>query len=195
MPPRKAKGSIPPSGNPKIPVPPIQFDEHEQGANRKMTSSKPAKRRSFSDFLTFVFIRFLGIYFIIGALFTCSSHPFRFDYSTKDSNSICRSLAHGKNHIIPVLSPVIHAAHQRIHPYTGPYFDAVKPYTQAVWTKTKPYYKQAEKQSTTVYNNHVEPRRKKVIKRARSYSDPHIKKFNKQYQQQVQPHVDSECIQ
>lgn len=192
MPPKKARGSIPPSGNPKVPVPPIRFEEYEQGANRKITSSKSAKRRSFSDFLTYIFIRFLAIYFIIGALFTCSTHPFQFDYSTKDSNSICRSLAHGKNHIVPVLSPYIHSAHQRINPYTGPYIDAVKPYTQIAWKKAKPYYKQAEKQSKSVYNKHLEPRRKKAIKRARSYFDPHIKKVNKQYQKQVQPHVDSE---
>lgn len=176
-------------------MPPIHFDKQEENArsNRlQKASPKTAKRRTFSDLLTYLFIRFLGIYFVIGALFTCSTQPFSFDYSTKDPNSVCRNLAFAKNHIAPVLSPLVHSAHQRIDPYTGPYVRAVKPYTQTAWKTAKPYYKQASKQGRNVYNKHVEPMRKKAIKRGRAYSDPHVKKFNKQYQKQVQPHVDSE---
>jgi hypothetical protein len=158
MPPRKA------------PAPPYQFAEDRRSVR---------KRRSFSEALTYLFIRFLGGYFIIGALFTCSTEPFSFDYSKNDANAMCRNLAYGKQ----VLAPVLH----RADPYLDPYVKAVKPYAQKVW----PYYNRAQKKGKVVYQKRIEPLRKEAIKRGRSYSDPHIKKFNKEYRKKVQPHVDS----
>lgn len=146
-------------------------------------------------FLNSLLVRLFAAYTIVAALFTCSTHPFSFNYSATDSRAICRSLAHGKSHLVPLATPLVRSAHQRIDPYTGPYVKAVKPYTQAAWKTARPYYRQAQKQGKVVYNRHLEPVRKKAIKRGRAYTDPHVKTLNRHYQKQVQPHVDSASTQ
>lgn len=196
MPPRKALGHVPPSGNPRVPVPPIRFEEVEGKAPRQARATQASgrvKRRGFVAVVTSLLVRIFALYTIIAALFTCSSRPFSFQYSAKDSRAICRSLAQGKSHLLPVITPLVRSAHATIDPYTGPYVKAIRPYTQSAWKTTRPYAQRAQKQGKVVYNKHLEPMRKKAIKRGRAYTDPHIKTFNKHYRAQVQPRVDSAC--
>ncbi|UZJ56436.1 hypothetical protein CBS101457_005756 [Exobasidium rhododendri] len=201
--PRKAMGSVPPSGNPKVPTPPVRFDENETSQSLTATargskqnhvsSSRITKRKSgggFTGFITYFAVRIFALYAIVAALFTCSSHPFQFNYSAKDPRAVCRSLAHGKSHLVPIVTPLLHSAHEKVDPYTAPYIKIVKPYTDSAWKTARPFVRQAEKQGKIVYNRHLEPMRKKALKKGKTYTDPHVKNFNKHYKKQVQPHLD-----
>lgn len=189
MPPRKSVSTR--SANNKVPVPPVKFENGKSPNQSLQKTSRSPKRRGFTGFLTYLAIRFITLYTLVAALFTCSSSPFTFNYSTNDARAICRSLAHGKAQLIPIITPAIQSIHDKVDPYTGPYVKAVSPYTRAAWKTAKPYYRQAAKQGQFVYKKRIDPLRKKAIKRGRAYTDPHIKNVNKHYSKQVKPHVDS----
>lgn len=141
-----------------------------------ITTKANKKRGGFFSWLMSIGIRLSALYLLIGAFWTCPSHPLRFDYNPKDSRSHCRAFAHGKAHLQPVVSPYIAAAQAKVEPYTKPYVDAASPYAKAAWKTSKPYYRYANKQAKWAYNRHVEPRRKLAVKKGRVYVDPHVKK-------------------
>lgn len=213
----KAIGHVPPSGNANVPTPPIRFGETAVDAKNvaardkreglapvaaSQSSSKAASTRAgkpqtrqsrgFFGFIFSFLTRIFALYVAVGALFQCGSSPLRFDFKKDDSRGLCRNLAFAKANLVPVVKPIGDAVYAKVDPYTGPYIKAATPYTRAAWKTTKPYYVQGQKRGKALYNRHLEPVRKRTVKRGRAYADPHIKNFNAQYKKQVQPHLDSE---
>lgn len=128
-------------------------------------------------------------YLAIGAFYSCSSSPLKFDYDPKDSRGHCRTLAHAKANLQPILAPHFHAAHAKAQPYTQPYIDAATPYATAAWKTARPYYKYTNKQARIYYKRNIDPLRKHYTKRGRAYIDPHIKTLNQHYAKTVEPHI------
>lgn len=197
----RRKGSARPSV-PAMDVPPIRFAEENSktpnvprpsqvASSQRSTKTQSKRSGSFSRWILSFALRITAVYTLFAALFTCSSRPFRFDYKIKDHRNVCRSLALGKKHALPIVTPWIQAAHSRVHPYTSPYIDAATPYAQQAWKVSKPYYNLASKHGANLYNQHVEPSRKKAWKKGKAYADPHIKVVRGHYKKQVQPRVDS----
>lgn len=195
-----AVGSVPPGGNPNVAPPPIiQFDDDVDQArkgkltrNQRLNRQQRGKKRGgvISWLVNFGFK--VGVfYLLIGALWSCGSQPFRFDYKLNDSRSHCRALAQTKLHLQPIVSPYVDAAHAKVQPYTQPYLDAASPYAKLAWKNTRPYYRYASKQGKLAYNRHVEPARKLALKRGRAYVDPHVKTAQAHYKKQIQPHVNN----
>lgn len=178
-----------------MPVPAIRFADESKDAKTPVHSGrrKSDVRQSpgFFRWLVSLALRLLTYFAIFSALFTCGSSPLRFDYSTKDSRAVCRSLAHAKVHLTPLATPLVRAAHQRIDPYTGPYVRAAAPYAQKAYKLAKPHYDRAYKHGEVLYSKHVEPARKRAVKRGRAYADPHVKRINAEYKKLVQPHFDT----
>lgn len=104
---------------------------------------------------------------------------------------MCRNLALSKKHVVPIVAPYAEAVQAHVDPYVGPYLRAASPFTKAAWKTASPYYKQANKHGNRLYKRHVEPVRKKAVKRTKAYLDPHIKTARGHYKQKVQPHVDT----
>lgn len=189
--------------NNSMPVPQIRFanekqDRKYQQTNKSTTkqgkSVAKAERGTGGGFFSWLFrlaFRLLSYYTIFHALFTCGSHPFSFDYSTKDQRPICRSLAHAKIRLVPIATPILKDTYAHIDPYAGPYIRAATPVVQRAYKISKPHYIRAYKYGNVLYKKHVEPARKRAVKRAHTYADPHLKKLKKEYRKQVQPHVDS----
>lgn len=181
-------------------VPPIRFATEEQDKKYQQQANKIAKKQKikntrakggFISWLIRLALKLLSYYAIFAALFTCGSHPFNFDYSTKDQRAVCRSLAHAKIQLVPIATPILKDTFAHIDPYAGPYIRAVTPVVQKAYKFSKPHYIRAYKYGNALYKKHVDPARKRAIKRAHAYADPHLKKLQKEYKKQVQPHVDS----
>ncbi|PWN33062.1 uncharacterized protein FA14DRAFT_80969 [Meira miltonrushii] len=190
--------------NKAVSVPPIRFateqqdKKYQQQANKvatKQGKSVKVKQRSrgggFFSWLFRLAFRLLSYYTVFCALFTCGSHPFSFDYSTKDQRAVCRNLAHAKIRLVPIATPILKDTYAHIDPYAGPYIRAATPVVQKAYKISKPHYIRAYKYGNALYKKHVDPARKRAIKRAHAYADPHVKKLQKEYKKQVQPHVDN----
>lgn len=190
--------------NKGVAVPPIRFateqqdKKYQQQANKlatKQSKSASIKRRAkgggFFSWLFRLAFRLLSYYTVFCALFTCGSHPFSFDYSTKDQRAVCRNLAHAKIRLVPIATPILKDTYAHIDPYAGPYIRAATPLVQKAYKISKPHSIRAYKYGNALYKKHVDPARKRAIKRAHAYADPHIKKLQKKYKKQVQPHVDN----
>ncbi|MCO5566156.1 hypothetical protein L7F22_019832 [Adiantum nelumboides] len=181
-----------------VPVPPIRFATEQQDKKYQQQAKKgksaKIKPRTGGGFFSWLFrlaFKLFSYYAIFCALFTCGSHPFSFDYSTKDERAVCRSLAHAKIRLVPIATPILKDTFAHIDPYAGPYIRAATPVVQKAYKISKPHYIRAYKYGNALYKKHVDPARKRAIKRAHAYADPHLKKLRKEYKKQVQPHVDT----
>ncbi|CAO1623173.1 unnamed protein product [Parajaminaea phylloscopi] len=193
-----AVGSVPPGGNSKVATPPIiQFDDDVDHARKnKLVKTRQAKARAqqkggFFSWLWSLGLRIGFVYLLVGAFWTCSSSPLRFDYKTNDSRAHCRALAQAKLQLRPIAQPYVDAAYAKVQPYTKPYVDAASPYARTAWKTARPYYRYANKQGQLAYKRHIEPARKLALKRGRAYLDPHLNTAQTHYDKQVRPHVDS----
>ncbi|CAO1622553.1 unnamed protein product [Sympodiomycopsis kandeliae] len=178
-----------------IPTPSvIKFDDDVDGKRAAKLNARVQNKKQngggFFSWLMSLIYKAGVIYLLVGAFWTCGSRPFSFDYNVRDERAHCRTLAHTKNQLQPLLTPYYHSARAQIDPYTKPYIDKTQPYINAAWKTTRPYYQFADKQSRKYYKKNIDPLRKEAIKQARLYSDPHVKKFNSHYNKQVQPHLD-----
>ncbi|SPO36363.1 uncharacterized protein PSFLO_01834 [Pseudozyma flocculosa] len=93
--------------------------------------------------------------------------------------------------LAPVISPYAHKVQVAAEPYTKPAFDAVSPYAQRAWKVSRPYYRSAQRRGRLIYKKHIDPARKRAIKRAKAEADPYLRQVYAQYDRHVQPQVDS----
>ncbi|PWN51828.1 hypothetical protein IE53DRAFT_34340 [Violaceomyces palustris] len=176
-----------------LPTPPIKFpmskvdSKHAELGSRK----KPKKSGGFRSFLLGFAIRVAFFYTIFAALWYCPSRPFAFDYSVNDSRSICRNIAQTHNQLAPIVRPYFHQIQRRIDPYTQPTIRAVSPYVKRAAKVSKPYLKFAQKRARIIYRRHIDPARRRAIRKGLAYLDPHLRKVEAKYRLHVQPHVDT----
>ena len=92
---------------------------------------------------------------------------------------------------MPLVTPYVQKAQAKVEPYTKPTIDAVSPYVKRAWNTSRPYYIQGQKRAKLIYKRHIDPARKRAIKKLRAQADPYVKKAQTQYSLHVQPHVDT----
>ncbi|KAN0062523.1 hypothetical protein ACQY0O_005055 [Thecaphora frezii] len=170
------------SAKKRVATPPIKFADAQ--------ANIPKKRGGFFSSLASFGIRVAIFYTVFAALWHCPSKPLAFDYSTKDVRPVCRNVAKTHQQLAPILTPYVNKAKVAAEPYTKPAVDTVSPYAKKAWKISRPYYRSAQKRGKLIYKKHVEPARRRAIKKARANADPYLEKLYAQYHRHVQPQVD-----